>query len=308
MNIKLFSFMKPSPDSMVASNRVARYVSGYLDVPIEWGPSIAETKSDVLFIVNGAFAFCKCLPEIGAAVQKAKHVVWIQQDYTIVPPKEVSEAQSPFRYAFAWRKKQGLPGIHYWSTVKDNTNSALGAYVNWNMLTYEPTVLRDYKVKRGVYYGSYRVHRETYFRRFFTDPSIPLTISSPSDKFQKYQNVHLEGPWKGNLISTLSEYALGLYLEDRKSHEQFHSPANRFYEMLSAGLPMVFQEESVPMLAQAGYDVTPYVVRDGKDLKRFLKLRGELQAAQARDWRRSYRDELNKQVAAAVAKLRRALK
>jgi hypothetical protein len=52
---------------------------------------------------------------------------------------------------------------------------------------------------------------------------------------------------------------MGLYLEDRKSHKEFTSPATRFYEMLSVGMAMVFQEEAVPMLAEAGYNVAPYV-------------------------------------------------
>ena len=53
---------------------------------------------------------------------------------------------------------------------------------------------------------------------------------------------------------------MGLYLEDRKSHHIFTSPATRFYEMLGNGLAMVFQPESVPMLAEAGYKVGPYTV------------------------------------------------
>jgi hypothetical protein len=90
---------------------------------------------------------------------------------------------------------------------------------------------------------------------------------------------------------------LGLYLEDDRSHREFHSPANRFYEMLSAGLPMVFQPEAVLQMAVAGYDIAPYVAASGSDaLNRALRQREAIGAAQRAAWCADYVGALKKRV------------
>jgi hypothetical protein len=109
-----------------------------------------------------------------------------------------------------------------------------------------------------VYYGSFRVGREKDFDTLFKDPQVPVVISSPSGKFEeKYQHhsVSHTGAITEDLIGWLSQHGLGLYLEDRKSHLEFHSPPNRFYEMLSAGLPIIFPAESGHTLRKAGYAI-----------------------------------------------------
>lgn len=288
---KVFSFMKPTVASKIPSAGIARKLSDLTGAELCWDAQIAAEPLDVLFLVNGAFAFCNVLAEVGQAVRQAKRVVWVQNDYTIAPPKVESNAESPFRAAFRLRNDAGLPPMDYWTTIR--INSLFGrasAYINWNALTFGPLKpgFRSYANATRpavIYYGSYRQHREPYFDRFFDKPAVKFVVAGAAfAKFAaSYPLITVEpGIPQTEFIPTLAKYRAGLYIEDPKSHKEFHSPANRFYEMLSAGLPMMFQEEAVPRLAEAGYDITPWVVSTEKDVRRFMTSFSEHGKAQFR--------------------------
>lgn len=263
---------------MVASVRIARFVSETLGIPVCWDASIADQRLKTLLIVNGAFAFAgnTLLAALGKAICEAERVIWIQNDYTIVPPKVVSMAQSPFRKAFVDRHLEQKSPLDYWTTVRrmsvpgvtsDFHHIGAGSkYLNWNALTYVPIepipfharVMKDWMI----YYGSFRKQRQDAFDRYFNGSPVNIAISSPSKKFQdNYKALGILHDDKAvDLHGYLAEFGMGLYIEDKKSHEEFHSPANRFYEMLSVGLPIVFQPESESMLREAGYDIRAWVV------------------------------------------------
>jgi hypothetical protein len=251
--------VKISDRSMVASVNVARYIRDQLDVPLTDNDEVANGEVDVLIIINGAYGFCGHLPALGEAVQKAKRIVWVQQDYSIVPPINNGKAESPFRKAFVIRKEKKKSHLEFWTTcAKESIATPLSTYVNWNCLPMLPEPLKPYMTQDNLaYYGSFRTGREKDFDTLFTNPQVPVIISSPSAKFEdKYHqhNITHVGPLTdNNLLEWLSECGVGLYLEDRKSHAEFHSPPNRFYEMLSAGLPMIFPADSVFTIRQAGY-------------------------------------------------------
>jgi hypothetical protein len=261
MKAKAFSFIKISDHSMVASVNVARYIRDELQVPLTDNDDIAEGKADVLILINGAFAFCGHLEALAQAILNAKRIIWVMNDYSIVPPINNGKATSPFRRAFVVRREKGKSHLDYWTTcAKESTATPLSSYVNWNCLSMrERQKPKSYVTYDDlVYYGSFRTGRQKYFDALFKDPQIPITISSPSKKFEEtYPNPYIRhlGAETDNLIEWLSQHGLGLYLEDRKSHLEFHSPPNRFYEMLSAGLPMIFPEESGFTLRRAGYAI-----------------------------------------------------
>jgi hypothetical protein len=246
--------------------------------------------------VNGAFAFCPVLEQLAAAIEGAKRVVWVQNDYTIIPPKESSGAESPFRKAFVNRRVAGKPYIDYWTTVRANSKNPGSHLINWNCLTFDPDFLRGTEHLRVMrkqspetllYYGSYRSGRRKYFDRFFQTPSARTVISCPNKKFENaYHNKLVEHvpAIRENFHRTLSEHGLGLYIEDKKSHSEYHSPANRFYEMLSAGLPMVFQAECGSMMRAAGYNPEPHVVTGALGVERAMPLRASIAEKQHADW------------------------
>lgn len=295
MKAKIFSFVPVRDTSMIASVRIANYVHDRTGYDVDWEDTIADGKLDLLVIVNGAYSFCRQLPALAEAVLKARRIVWVQNDFTIVPPKITSEGTSPFRAAFRERHKKKLPHMDFWTTCeKWSRLTPESLYVNWNMLTFDPKYTRARAEARQsmatpdlLYYGSFRDNRRRYFDRYFATPEVDVTISSPSKKFRENYGsariMHLE-PFREKFFDELGSHGLGLYIEDRQSHTDYHSPANRFYEMLSAGLPMVFQPESGTMLRKAGFDPEPYFARNAREVKSMMARREEIGVEQRKKW------------------------
>lgn len=320
MKAKIVSFVRVSEHSMVASVRIARFLRDLLNVSLHWPISyqgekiwnepIDDEPLDVLVIVGGAYAFAgsEVLEHLANAIRDAQRIVWCQNDYTVIPPKVTGGAKSPFRAVFRERHEQGKEAVHFWTTVKNMSVPSNGRveggfvfgshsrYVNWNCLTFDPVDPVPFEEREFadamIYYGSYRnastgrMTREPYFYRYFAEPSVTTVISSPSKKFR--ENFQAQGIVHTDklvdLQEDLAQFGLGLYIEDRKSHDEFHSPANRFYEMLSAGLPMVFQPESMGMLKRAGYNIGGSVAWRVEDIPKLMENKRGLLAQQRQDW------------------------
>lgn len=341
MRAALFNFMRDNPGTIIPSNRIARYVRDRLRVTAFWmDPAISEERDlDVLLIVNGAFAFCKVRDDLAPAIRTARRIVWIQNDYTVIPPIPDGKAETPFRLAFRQRRDAGLPDIDYWTTVEPNARATkASSYVNWNALAWEPLSENTIHERRRsskdypegwadqlVYYGSFRhndgSNRQTrlpYFDRYFKSPPVPTVISSPGAHGKDVPNVKFEEryplcthvskfPASESLVDNLSRYGAGLYLEDAWSGKEFHSPANRFYEMLSAGLPMIFQMESVRMMERAGFDVSEFACLTTEKLAKLFAHREAIGGEQWSRWTsRDYRTELAGQMDAAWKKIKEA--
>jgi len=323
MKTAIFSFVRLSENSMVASIRIARFLAKKLGVQTYDYKNIHEIEGkrlDLLIIVNGAYGFCQCLPELAALVKSARRIVWVQNDYTIIPPKIESKGVSPFRAAFRERHEAGKPHMDFWTTCEDWARfTPASLYVNWNALTFDESYSQkkivNWRTKATedlLYYGSYRggsgkSSRERYFDRYFREPLVKTTISSPAKQFhERYTSdkiVHVDA-LKNDFYRDIGVHGLGLYIEDRMSHERFHSPANRFYEMLSAGLPMVFQPECGSMMRRAGYDPEPFFVSNVRDVKRSMDIREEIGPTQRRVWigddPGKFRRKLNEQIDSAM--------
>lgn len=262
------------PNSTVASARVARFISTKL------GLLLVDTKQKAyelrgcnigkLIIVNGPMAFCDFLPELSDLVRATKRndgrVIWVQQDYTIMPPSATSKAESPFRRVFA---ELGLRP-DFWTTCENNILRPGDRYINWNQLTYDQQPFRMMNKNSVLYYGAYREKREESFKRFLYGLNCPITISTTTRRMKKFQELGIGAsfvPTFDDVIKDACHFDAALYIEDDKSHTQFHSPANRFYEMLSAGVPMFFDYKAVPMLEKAGIIVpAKWTVEDNFDL------------------------------------------
>lgn len=288
MKSTIYSFIAISDNSMVASVKLARFLSGTLQLPLTSDARELEKDLDVLIIVNGAYAFAKHLQELHDAVVGAKRIVWVQQDYSIVPPINNGQAQSPFRRAFVERREQGKSHLEFWTTCeKESSATPLSMYINWNCLSMlSVPVPRTMTHNDVAYYGSYRVGRKQAFDRYFKEPRCKMIISSPSKNFQEhYQHPDIQHVGvQDDLLKWLSERGMGLYLEDNKSHREYHSPPNRFYEMLSAQLPMAFEEAAGTTLRKAGYDPSEYVVRNPLEISRRIDQQGKISKAQHDRW------------------------
>ena len=316
----VYSIMKGGEDSAVASVRLARYVAETLKLPLHMGRSIEqEGRLDLMIIINGPMLYAmtgKAAPVFSRYALKTKHLVWVQNDYTIYAPadKDHSKAVVGFRHDFARRKEP----LHYWTTCEKQVGRTEGsAYVNWNALTYEPDPppgsSEVTQPRTALYYGAYRHARIEAFDRYFKGASRKdVEVSSVASGFrERYPHLIVHGAMTRKEFSdTLRHYGCGLYLEDKRSHREFHSPANRFYEMLGAGLPMLFDPAAKAMMERAGYNITHYTVEDAaelKDLLRFPKKLRDIGRRQAKEWRRNYRRELSAQVRSAWRNLMREI-
>jgi len=323
MKAAIFSFVRVSETSMVASVRIARYLEERLGAPLYYDEHITDARWDLLVVVNGAYGFSKHLASLAEAVKSAKRVVWVQNDYTIVPPKIESNGISPFRAAFRERHEAGEPHMDFWTTCEDWARfTPASLYVNWNALTfdeaYDPRriAVRRVNAKRHedlLYYGSYRggggkSSRDAYFLRYFASPKVRTVISSPARQFrEKFADPLIEhqDPIRENFYDEIGSHGLGLYIEDRMSHEKFHSPANRFYEMLSAGLPMVFQPECESMMARAGYKLDQnWIAHGARSISALMENREEIGKQQRAEWvgndSGKFRRVLNEQIDSAI--------
>lgn len=307
----IWLFTKPNANSSVVSNRLADWLSRQVKAPLVYDEqALDHANIDVLFIVNGAYAFCSKLHVLAQLVVRAQRIIWIQNDYTIVPPKATSNGESPFRAAFRKRRERKLPDMDFWSTCYPFAEATPRSnYVNWNALAYEPmgsalAVRRKYPPSTPtlLYYGAGREGRSAYFDRYFLDPPVTTVISTASKKFRERYGAQKNVSFidvipREDFHRVLNKHGIGLYIEDRRSHGGDHSPATRFYEMLSAGLPMVFQPEAVPGLQRAGFDVTEFVFRSTKELKALLQAREDAATAQQRMWGgKEYQDEVKTRV------------
>jgi len=286
--------------STIASTRLATWLAATLRAPLYDSAelSLRESKVDNLLIVNGSTLYCKYLPELAEFVRTSRNVVWVQNDYTLPPPKAKSQAQSPFRAAFNLR---GLVP-HYWTTCGENSEKTQhSAHVNWNVLGFDKNARRSkHQGSDFFYYGAYRERREQEFR-YMAREAGSVTVSSTSDKFLLIPGINLVPPVRTLLTQELSQHGVGIYAQDDRSEDADHFPATRFYEMLSAGLPMCFTPGSVKTLAKYGYDCSRYVLT--KD--RSLNLLGTRQqfAQEQQFWVEDFEEELRKQVVRLHAEL-----
>jgi hypothetical protein len=232
-----------------------------------------------VFFVNGPIAFCGFRDEMGKLLlPRVRRVVWVQQDYTItLPPNQAysrpTKAETPFRAEF-----HKIPHVHLWSTcidvlAKRQDKQVPGCeyvdYVNWNALTYAPMPKdwhqngeRLFEMNSGLfYYGALRAGR---VRRLIDllSTNAPVTIGASNLNARTAKeweliapNAQLRGPTKGEaryvptnrntfgysaVILEIAMYRHSLYVADDESNTAFHSLANRFYEVLSTPLTVLW--------------------------------------------------------------------
>lgn len=310
MRAKIFTFVAPSERSKATGHDIARFLSDVTGVEMTHGPDVVEGKAplDVLFIMSGAASFCNCREALAVAILDARHVVWVQDDYSCEPTPIGSAAESPYRKAFIMRQISEKP-IHYWTTVRKNADRTPGsAYVPWNMLGYVPHRLPTREPENAlVYYGVWRRGRRRAFERYFSNPIARTVISTKpgnefSREFPKCEFAPIQS--RPELPGFLREFRAGLYIEDEKSSGEFHSPARRFYEMLGAGVAMLFDQGTVPMLLQSEINVEPYVVRNASEVATGLGWWKATRRDQAELWRRDYYAEVADAAHGAWKKIR----
>ena len=291
-----------SVNSVIASSKIANFLSSKFDIPI-YGKHNYRTydikrKLDFTFLMNSGFGcvldspkeyFGTWIPEV---VKKSNNPIYVTNDYKLLYPCGHTRDINPKKYI-------------YWSTIADYNGRLCKnlIYVNWNKLSYDPLPLRkEYEFDKCIYWGAYRLHRVNYFKEYLNNKKVTISTSKRAEK--GFVEVCPEAKIVRNferLYSSIRRYACTIYLEDYT--KKYCSPANRFYEAISAGVPMFFQAESVNHMKTAGYDVRKYVVNNKKELLNKIKNSGEVMKEQSL-WRRDYIKELNEEVDKAIKEIR----
>lgn len=217
--------------------RIARYTATRLGIPLihslETAAQHANTKFDVLFVKLGVLKFSNHRDDALKIYGNAKRVINLENDYSFKPDPRLRKLQ---------------PEWQVWGTVPDNVKVHGGSYVNWNVLTWlypRPWAdrLKGYKAEpnRLLYYGAYRPDRVESFKRWFVDTPCEVVIGARSTHIKKFQalspTLKLVNFRTPNELAKLR--ATALYLEDDTSHDLYCSLANRFFECLQLGIPMV---------------------------------------------------------------------
>jgi len=280
--------------------RIARFVSDTLNLNLVHDQPSAkaalEYEIGTLFVKYGMLKFSDQREEALELYKRAKRIINLENDYTFLPDSR-------------FRKIRGIDG--FWSTCLDAVKTSLDHYMNWNVLTWQepdawaaPQAFKEPTEPGMLYYGAYRPGRVESFERYFSEPLVPVTISSfrGKDHFLAL-NPGLNTMPAFRAPERISNWAASLYIEDKHSHDHFTSPANRFYECLQAGVFMLFDEPCVPNLEKAGIDPFPWVVKDRFDVAdKFPHWRAGREEQRKRWWK-PYHEDLRKQVRRAYVEL-----
>lgn len=269
----VINFTKCSPRSTIASNRIAKFISETLDCPLIDNSNDATVLASKtvrhLFVVNGMYGFCDFRPEVERIVKGAGTVYWCANDYAIKAPKPI-KSRGHIRLA----------------TFDNYDEHPASVYLNWNQLTFygamEPRV--DPPMEGLTYYGAFRPGRADSFKRYLTgDLPYKARVFCSRPNISKFSDFGVRAVSDGGKIEPQVEgnnWAATIYIEDDESHRVYHSPANRFYEMLSAGTLILFCRSTLGTMRRAGFDVEPWAVSSPADVAAALARRDELLAAQ----------------------------
>lgn len=276
-------------------------------------------KRDVIFLVNfiPLFVFAGGSPvgslpwAIVEIIRRGAHVVWVNNDYKMMPPPPDSHGKTPYRAAFA--KRRLTP--HFWTTLKDHpeNDESQVSYVNWNQIFYDPRA-RTGKCMfpdQLFYYGTWRGERVKVFDRYFGDPQAKknLVVSASSGRLmERYHDLKFVPKMtRANMARTISCYGATLYLQDPKSDHHWHAPSTKFYEILSAKSPILFELGMVSSMKKYGYAVGEFTFDSIRGALQLLKNRKAILHAQQTMWRKNYQGILDDQIHAAVKRLEKIL-
>lgn len=291
---------------IVAGARIARWLHGRMKksimVDAKTIRSFLETNKHQpynLYIINVPKPMVAHVELAENLISHAKTLVWIQNDYAIQTPTPHTAGMSIFTKAFTYRAQnlERLP-MWVWTSCADRVDHipTMARYINWNALAADELLpLKKPTIQKVLYWGAYRPGRQQDFRRYFGAQAMnesELVVSATKNGKEKF--FAEAGTRTGVFIPPISipddlqNYAATVYIEDEMSHRRFHSPANRFYEAIAAGLPLLVAGSAAGTLQKAGYTVpVVWQVTSGQDVVRALHAPGFLanaQRAQRKAW------------------------
>jgi hypothetical protein len=160
-------------------------------------------------------------------------------------------------------------------------------YVDLNRASYNPLSLKPVG-KDFIYWGSYRKEREDYFDKYFGGTYYKVCVSASKRAHNKFSEIYnYRGFDKLKIPEDLQKFGFTIYFFGPKRPNQ--SPANRFYEAISAGLPIFFDKNCIKDFDNIN-DIRPWMIDGPEDIQKFnLK---NVQYRQFIELRKPYRELL----------------
>jgi len=280
-------------DSISTGVRLCKYLSEYLRIPFIHNKISAITymdNYDILFIRYGILLYCDFREELFKIYKNAKRIIALEEDYTI---------------GVDYRLTKLNPSLEIWTNMPWRLKEHKGRFVNWNRLTWEHGLKHKDPLLLGLgYYGSYRPDREIYFKKYFKDASYKIYISTFPRNSLKFRdlnhNIKVFEPFRSrNLISAFQNV---LYIEDTFTHSHYNCPANRFYECLCRGVPLLFDKSCERTFKKAGYIIDPFIVNNQTDVHNKIFCSEQIRALQKEQWYKNYYLELCKDLDKIISK------
>ena len=291
INGLVLNAMLGTPDtSRVSSMKIAVFIRDFLKIPLLTGKSkiLKPKKVDFLFIINSSLSFTtqEFRDFIPAQIKKSKIVIYIQNDYLLVPRK-------------FWREFNSRPFI-FWSSIKRKVVNKDDKFMNFNVITYKPQK-RIAPIKDVLfYYGSCRPNRIDDMRKYLNSKRYKVNISASSGVALKRYNILCPNAdcyhdKSESIVDQIQKHKASIYMIDKTTARNLEMPANRFYECLSAGVPILFDSKAELMMKKAGYNVTPYIVNSDKDVKILMKSYKNIAQNQLK-WRKDFINNLKVEI------------
>ena len=260
--------------------------SNYKQIDIN---QISNFKSNdiIINIGNHQYFGSKILNELGKKISKVGRTVFFMDDYQAPPATQLRKAIVG---------NSNLLITNFLEPVKRKSISMFKqVQVNLNKASFDlQPLVESSRPSAFIYWGSCRNGREDLFVRYFKPELYPTFVSASDRGHNRFTNMLLNYrplPKMKNLLASLQNFGFTVMIQDAKQPKM--NPPNRFYEAISAGLPIFFDYESdISNIPNAN----PYTVKNANEIFERIKNLKNLKLMQLEQrallGQRNYRKEL----------------
>ena len=273
-------------NAFVATTRICKAVSDALRIPMisnKYDAALHGDEFDIVFLKSGILLFCDFRDQLFSMLEKAGRVIVIDNDYAFKMDKRI------------------LSRIEGKMTTWNSADRAATGhkYINWNRVGWFPVEHFKHEKKGLFYYGACRKDRHADFKKYFGGTCYRTLLACDSRNQEMFQSIlpvsDVEYFERWSHPKQLTAFDHAIYIEDATSHILFTSPAQRFYEYVSAGVAVIIDSACIATFQKAGIaKADQFAVNGAADVSKVLQRDAgrKLAAQQMRLWKRDYIGEL----------------